>query len=146
MRYCDWFETHANKHRVIIEKLQAKNLTSQEIIDYFNFENMVICEPDFCLLYTNKQKCHDVDYLSCFLCACPFFRFNDEGLRTQEGVLVKSECSIHAKGARWFTYENVTHQDCSLCLLPHTKGFVKKHFGMDWKKIMEKCFVTFLKA
>jgi hypothetical protein len=142
MSYCDWFETHANKHHAILQKLQAKNLTSQEMIDYFNFENMVVCEPDFCPLYANKQKCHDVAYLSCFLCACPFFRFNDEGLCEENGMTVKSTCAICAKHGQKLTYENVIHQDCSLCFLPHTKGFVKKHFDVDWKTIMKACAVT----
>ena len=142
MSYFEWFLSHADKHRAVIEKLEAKKFTKEAVIAYFEFDNMVIHEPDFCLLYAQKQKCHNMAHLNCFLCACPFFRFNDDGLGHHDGKSVRSECSIHAKNARWFVHENVMHQDCSLCLLPHTKGFVFKHFDRYWKRIMSACLVT----
>ncbi|WP_041957875.1 hypothetical protein [Sulfurospirillum arsenophilum] len=142
MSYLEWFETHANKHRVIVEKLSAQKYTKEMIIDYFFFENMVEKEPNFCPLYANKQKCHDIKALNCYLCACPHFRFNDEGLRVEEGVTCKSECSIGSKKSGMFVYENVAHLDCSACIVPHTKAFIRKHFDVDWKKIMQKCSVT----
>ncbi len=142
MSYFEWFETHANKHHFVIEKLRAKNYSPKEIIDYFVFENMVVCEPDFCLLYANKQKCHNKAYLNCFLCACPHFRFNDEGLRVEKGITCKSECSIQSKKSSWFIHDNVAHLDCSACIVPHTKAYITKHFDVDWKKIMKNCCVT----
>lgn len=146
MSYLEWFETHANKHRAIVQKLCEKKYTHEEIIDYFSFANMVEKEPDFCLLYANKQKCHELKALNCYLCACPHFRFNDEGLRVEEGITCKSECSIGSKKSGVFVYENVAHLDCSECSVPHTKAFIRKHFDVDWKKMMKKCSVTSPKA
>ena len=65
MSYLEWFETHANKHRVIVQKLSTQNYTKEMIIDYFLFENMVEKEPNFCLLYAKKQKCHNLQALNC---------------------------------------------------------------------------------
>ena len=146
MSYLEWFETHANKHRVIVQKLSTQNYTKEMIIDYFLFENMVEKEPEFCLLYAKKQKCHNLQALNCYLCACPHFRFNDEGLSVEEGINYKSECSIHSKKSSYFVYEKVSHLDCSACSVPHTKAYIRKHFDVDWKKIMQKCFVTSPKA
>ena len=145
MSYFSWFNEHDQKHRQIIEKLKQKNLTDDEIIDYFKFENMIVNEPNFCLLYANKQKCHNLIYLNCYMCACPYFRFSDEGLEHKEGVLVKSCCAINSKKASRFMYEGVEHLDCSQCRVPHTKAFVQKHFDELWHKIMKNC-VTFPKA
>ena len=54
MTYKEWFINHGNKHKKIVEKLQ--NLSNDEIIDYFRFENMQKNEPDFCLLYKENKK------------------------------------------------------------------------------------------
>lgn len=142
MSYMQWFMEHDQKHHLIVEKLKRQNFTKEQIIDYFVFENMVKVEPNFCLLYENKKKCHDIIYLNCYLCACPHFRFNDEGIETKEaGFVVKSECSIHSKNASKFTYEKVEHLDCSKCILPHTHIFVKKYFDEVWQKMMKDCFL-----
>jgi len=142
MSYLEWFETHANKHHVIVQKLCTQNYTKNQIIDYFDFENMVKNEPDFCLLYEKKQKCHNLKALNCFLCACPNFRFNDKGLRIEKGVTCKSECSIGSKKSGVFVYENVAHIDCSACIVPHTKAYISKHFDVSWSTIMQECSVT----
>ena len=145
MSYFSWFVEHDQKHRHIIQKLKEQGLSQNEIIHYFIFENMVEKEPDFCLLYANKQKCHKLKYLNCYMCACPHFRFNDEGIEQKEGVLVKSLCSIDSKKASRFMYEGVEHLDCSKCSVPHTKAFIQKHFDEAWHKIMKSC-VTFPKG
>ena len=142
MSYLEWFDTHANKHGTIVQKLCAQNYTKEMIIEYFSFENMVEKEPEFCLLYTNKQKCHDIKNLNCYLCACPHFRFNDKGLSVEDGITRKSECAIASKKSSEFVYEKVVHLDCSACIVPHTKAFIDKHFDAEWKTIMQKCFVT----
>ena len=146
MSYLEWFETHANKHHAIVKKLSVQNYTKAMIIDYFFFDNMVEKEPDFCLLYANKQKCHDMKALNCYLCACPYFRFNDEGLRVEEGVTCKSECAIASRKSQWLVYDNVAHLDCSACSVPHTKAYIHKHFDVEWKTMMKACLVTSPKA
>lgn len=125
MTYTQWLKDFSTKRKTILKKL--KNLSQKEIIEYFVFENMVEKEPDFCLLYKEKKKCHNVEYLNCLFCACPHFSFNDKGLRKEGDVIVKSECKIDSKNGGKFVYENVEHQDCSNCHVPHTKQFVTKN-------------------
>ena len=142
MSYLEWFETHANKHHALVQKLRAQNCTQEMIIEYFFFDNMVEKEPHFCVLYANKQKCHPLKALNCYLCACPHFRFNDQGLSVDNGITCKSACAIDSKKRSVFVYENVAHLDCSACSVPHTKAYISKHFDVDWKRIMKNCLVT----
>ena len=93
-------------------------------------------------ILANKQKCHAVSYLNCYLCACPHFRFNDDGLTIEKNSVIKSQCSIASKKSAWFVHENVVHLDCSRCSLPHTKAFIRKHFDRDWREIMKECFTS----
>jgi len=140
MTYEVWFRTHGEKHRRILEK--CTTLKDEEIIAYFRFENMVEKEPDFCPLYAENKKCHPMKVLNCYLCACPYFRFNDEGLFTKEGCTYYSSCSIDAKEGKYFISDTTAHQDCSNCLLPHKEDFIRKVFNRDWFKIMRESSVT----
>lgn len=146
MSYFRWFEEHALKHKRIIQKLTSLGLTQKEIIAYFVFENMVEKEPEFCVLYANKQKCHDVTYLNCYLCACPHFRFNDEGLKIQNDCIIKSACVVDSKKSALFVHEGIGHLDCSRCTIPHTKAFIEKHFDINWKVCMGECATSLTKT
>jgi len=84
---------------------------------------MIENEPDFCLLYKEKKKCHDTEYLNCLFCACPYFKFDDDGIKKDKNLIVKSECTINSKHSSKFIYEGVEHLDCSTCKIPHTKKF-----------------------
>ncbi len=137
MSYIQWFEEHAAKHQGIVKKLLHQGRSEDEIIDYFDFDNMVKSEPDFCPLYAENKKCHDMKKLNCYLCACPNFRFNDNGIRKEGRYLIKSECNI--QNGDTFGHENVIHQDCSSCSVPHHRAYVKKHFNFEWKEIMSAC-------
>ena len=137
MSYLKWFEEHAQKQRRIVQKLLQRGYTREQIVAYFDFDNMVEAEPGFCPLYAEKKKCHDMERLNCYLCACPNFRFNDEGLRRQGEYLVKSTCSIH-NGATC-GHNGVVHQDCSSCTVPHHEAYVLKHFDTEWTTIMAEC-------
>ena len=134
MTYSEWFESHASKHRKIIKKLQ--HLSEDELIHYFRFENMVKMEPGFCPLYAKHEKCHDMEGLNCYLCACPNFRFDDEGIRKVGERTLFSYCSIDAKDGRQFFSGKAIHQDCSGCTLPHQEAYIRKHFSRDWEHIM----------
>ncbi len=141
MSYAQWFEVHAKKHQVIIEKLLAKNYTKTEIIEYFDFENMCKKEEDFCPLYKEHRKCHDMEILNCYLCACPNFRFKDEGIEKIDGKTQYSLCNIDSKDGKQGIYGHVIHQDCSKCSIPHHLAYVEEHFDKDWKKIMNNCML-----
>jgi len=137
MSYSTWFNEHAKKHKKIVDKLVVKGYTKEQIIDYFDFDSMVKNENDFCPLYKEPKKCHDMKSLNCYLCACPSFRFNDKGLDIYNKMKILSRCEID--NGEKFAGKGVIHQDCSSCTVPHHKAYVKKNFDLDWKKIMSEC-------
>ncbi|MEA2072250.1 MAG: hypothetical protein U9O86_01595 [Campylobacterota bacterium] len=139
MSYTSWFEEHASKHKVIVDRLVKEGYTQEKIIDYFDFENMVKAEKEFCPLYVDNKKCHDMEKLNCYLCACPNFRFKDEGVEKVDDKTKYSFCDIESKDGRVGVYGEAIHQDCSGCGVPHHRAYVEKHFDIDWKKAMTKC-------
>jgi hypothetical protein len=136
MSYLNWFNEHAAKHRKIIDKLLEQQYTQEQIIQYFDFDNMVIHENAFCPLYAQNKKCHDMESLNCYLCACPYFRFKDSGITTIGTGTQFSLCSIASKDGKQARYGDAIHQDCSACTIPHTSTFAHKHFNLDWKAMM----------
>lgn len=136
MSYHQWFETHAAKHRKIVQKLS--HLSDQEVIEYFRFENMVVNENDFCPLYTENKKCHDIEMLNCYLCACPYFRFNDEGFASKEGRILFSSCSIKSPDGERYITATAIHQNCAGCLIPHRESTIKSIFDRDWLAVMKE--------
>lgn len=136
MSYKHWFDTHASKHRVIMDKLSA--LSDDEVIEYFRFENMAEKESDFCPLYAEHTKCHDTEELNCYLCACPNFRFNDAGFTLEEGKTLFSICSIDSADGDRFITDTAIHQNCAGCLVPHSEFYIAKVFDRNWGTIMKK--------
>ena len=154
MSYKSWFDSHAQKHKKIMDKLLAPQghlslrsgtcgNTKEQIIKYFEFENMVKEEPDFCPLYCENKKCHAVEYLNCYLCACPNFRFSDKGVEKVEEKTKYSFCAIDSKEGKAGVYGDAIHQDCSNCTVPHAKSYVEKYFDLDWKNIMKDSPIHF---
>ena len=141
MSYGEWFEQHASKHKKIVDKLVAHGYTKEQIIDYFDFENMVKEEIDFCPLYKDNKKCHEMESLNCYLCACPNFRFDDEGIKKIDAKTQYSFCAIDSKDGKQGVYGDKIHQDCSKCTVPHHKEYVQNRFDIEWKKIMKSCVV-----
>jgi len=139
MGYEIWVQEHADAHKKIIDKLTEQGLDKEQIIDYFDFENMKEKEPDFCPLYAQNKKCHAMKELNCYLCSCPNFRFNDKGFKKVNDKTLFSTCSIESKDGRQGIYGEAIHQDCSGCTVPHHRAYVQKHFDLDWSKIMQAC-------
>lgn len=137
MSYKTWFDAHAEKHKNIVDKLVGKNYTKEQIIDYFDFENMIKEENDFCPLYKDNKKCHDMEKLNCYLCACPNFRFDDNGLQIKDNKTLMSKCDID--NGEEYIGDEVIHQNCAPCSVPHHKDYVLKHFSLNWKDIMKNC-------
>ncbi len=133
MGYLNWFESHARKHKKIVDRLLAEGYDEDAIIDYFCWENLSQSEPDFCPLFAEGKKCHDMEQLNCYLCACPNFRFEDSA------VWIKSHCHIDSKDGTQREFGGMVHQDCSGCVVPHRRSYVKQHFDTDWRKIMKGC-------
>ncbi len=129
MTYEEWFELQNKKHKEVVLKLE--NFSNEEIIGYFRFDNMVKKEPDFCPLYKDNKKCHDIDDLNCYFCGCPNFRLTDGKEK------LKSYCSIDSKDGAQFISEIAIHQDCSKCIVPHRESYIKKNFSKDWLEIMK---------
>jgi len=137
MSYITWFEGHAKKHQKIIKKLLLANYSKEEIIDYFDYKNMLIHESDFCPLYEKQKKCHDMKSLNCYLCACPNFRFKDEGFGEYNKLPILSICDIN--NGEKFAGKKAIHQNCSSCSVPHHKSYIEKNFDLNWKNIMSRC-------
>lgn len=134
--YGAWLKEHGRKHRAIVEKL--KHLNKEALIEYFRYENMVQKEPDFCPLYAQNKKCHEMSDLNCYLCACPNFRFDDKGVRKEGERMLYSYCAIDSKDGSRYVLDDAIHQDCSKCLVPHKEAYIKEHFSRDWEEIMHQ--------
>lgn len=139
MSYKSWLDAHSLKHEKIVKKLSALGYGRERIIEYFDFENMRLCEEEFCPLYAENKKCHDIERLNCYLCACPNFRFSDSGLGKKDGAMAHSKCAIASKDGVQQNYGGKIHQNCAGCSVPHEVEFVRANFDMDWKKIMANC-------
>ena len=139
MTHKEWFLEHAKRHKAIIDKLLTQNFTNEQIIEYFEFSNMLVNEKEFCPLYSENKKCHDIEYLNCYFCACPHFRFSDSGISQESNKTKYSFCSIDSKDGKLGVYGDAMHQDCSNCSVPHTKKYVTKHFDLNWNQAMKEC-------
>jgi hypothetical protein len=100
---------------------------------------MVQNEPDFCPLYAKNKKCHDIEALNCYLCACPNFRFDDEGFETIEEKPLKSYCNIDSDDGERFYGKDAIHQNCTKCSIPHSEAYIERLFKRDWFEIMQHC-------
>ena len=140
MTYLEWFEAHAKKHKAIMKTLT--HLSDEEVIDYFVYENMQKEHPDFCPLYADNVKCHDMEELNCYFCACMHFRFSDKGLKKEGDKTRYSLCSIKAKEARDFVSDDAIHLDCSSCKIPHKRSVVKKYFSRNWREAMNETIIN----
>jgi len=136
MSYSSWFQAHGEKHKKIIDKLS--HLSDAELIKYFRFDNMVKEEPNFCPLYAKNKKCHDNEKLNCYFCACPNFRFKDEGFEQVEGRTLFSTCGIESKDGSQYISDTAIHQNCAGCFVPHSEAYIKKYFTRDWFEAMSK--------
>lgn len=142
MSYKNWFDEHAQKHEKIVQKLLILGYSREQIIEYFDYDYMKLLEIDFCPLYRENKKCHDIKELNCYLCACPNFRFSDDGIGVLEGKTIYSKCAINSKDGEQTEYGDKIHQNCSACTVPHDTKYVDKHFNIDWKKVMKNCETT----
>uniref|UniRef100_UPI00402B6362 hypothetical protein n=1 Tax=Methylomonas sp. PHL2-19 TaxID=3438878 RepID=UPI00402B6362 len=139
MSYRLWFRNHGEKHKAIVDRLLKQGYSKEEIIDYFDFENMCTAEPDFCPLYAQGKECHDIAKLNCYLCACPLFRFNSDGISERDGLKRYSYCNVESKHGRQGTFGDSIHQDCSKCPVPHARKYVSVNFNLDWFGAMKDC-------
>jgi hypothetical protein len=135
MTYQQWFDLHGRKHAKVMEKLS--HLSDDEVIVYFRFENMVKNEPEFCPLYAEHKKCHEIEELNCYLCACPNFRFNDAGFGAEGMRTLFSTCTIESPDGAQFLTDTAIHQNCSGCLVPHNKYYIKRIFDRNWFALMK---------
>ena len=137
MNYSRWSRVFSRKHAAILATLEG--LSVEEVVDYFTYDNMRLNHPEFCPLYAQGRRCHELRELNCYLCACPHFRYCDTGIERIGRRIRYSYCAVDAPGAAEFWTETAIHQDCSGCLLPHHRGFILGHFDRDWKRIMSRC-------
>ncbi len=142
MSYKEWVDEHAKKHAKIIQKLSILCYSKEQIIEYFDYKNMRLCEEEFCFLYRENKKCHDMEDLNCYFCACPNFRFADTGISKDGHSTIYSECSIKSEDGRQVDFDGKIHQDCSACTVPHEKEYIQKIFDMSWSNAMSECEIS----
>ncbi len=140
MSYLKWFNAHAQKHKEIVERLQKQGFSKEQMLEYFDFDNMVKKELSFCPLYKDNKKCHDMKELNCYMCACPNFRFDEKGIGNYNEFKILSKCNIN--NGKKFQGKGVIHQDCSPCRVPHHKSYIMKNFSFDWKEMMKNVRTT----
>jgi hypothetical protein len=132
MTYQEWIIDHNEKVSKILNKLSLQGIsTVEEIVDYFDFDSMVKNEPEFCPLYKDNIKCHSIEKLNCYHCACPHFVIN-KNPATKGKTTIASVCGIDSRFKDEF-YENPDennvvkiHCDCTNCYLPHKQSYVIK--------------------
>lgn len=127
MTFKAWREDYEKRRDKVLEKLFGS--TKEQVVDYFMYDNMVKNEQDFCPLYEAGAKCHNMDNLNCYYCACPFFvASDDEPLEIlEDGFEVMSKCAVNSKFAFAYTSKDQKQQcDCTNCKLPHRKIFIMK--------------------
>lgn len=134
MGYRAWFDHHARAHRALVERLQ--HLSPLERLSYFRFESMCEHEPNFCSLYARGESCH-LQSINCYWCACPFFRFHDEGVVRADGMRLYSRCA-RGLGCEYH-HEGSVHHDCSGCLVAHDEGQIRHFLDQSWEETMRKC-------
>ena len=134
MTYSEWEQEHTIKVAEIMGRIKASTL--DEIAEYFKYDNMVKKEKEFCPLYKDNIKCHNIDDLNCYYCGCPHFNINDNPATTGKTTIVSS-CSIDSKYKDIF-YENPDennvvriHCDCTNCFIPHKTSYVKKTLNKE---------------
>jgi len=132
MTYQSWAEDNAKKVKAIRNKLEKRGLSPSEVIDYFDYDNMREKEPNHCGLYKDNIKCHDMENLNCYLCACPHFISNDNfPYKEEKNLKYYSKCKINSRFAKDFVYNNDVHCDCAGCTIPHLKGTALKYYGKE---------------
>jgi Zn-finger protein len=129
MRYSDWYEKFVQRRDDIVDKLPLSD--ARTVADYFDYDNISRKDISFCPLFERGVKCHDMESLNCYFCACPYFRFDDDGLDEVDGKRLYSICTIDAPRGKRLIRGDVIHQDCSECTIPHSKSFVMKRLGKN---------------
>lgn len=130
MSYIEWKKAQESKVHTILSKLGYADIDN--IVEYFNYDNMVEKEPDFCPLYKDKIKCHNIDNLNCYYCGCPYFIVNSKPIADNNNVMLESHCFINSKHrSSYITNPDADgimhkHCDCTHCTIPHKAGYVKK--------------------
>jgi len=131
MTYKEWDEAFTVKRNKVLASLQDK--TVEEVTEYFEYSNMALNEPNFCELYKTNTRCHNIEYLNCYNCGCPFFKYDDDARKQPPDYLLPtfSICTINAKNSNKFESPAGTHLDCSDCTIPHTKKFTLSQITKD---------------
>lgn len=134
LTYFDWMHAHSLKHTQVIEKLFNKGYIKNQIVNYFDYDNLSKKEPNFCPLFKQNKKCHEIEKLNCFFCGCPHFRFYENPKDNKY-----SFCAINSSYGVQKCYKNQYHQDCSNCYTPHKSKYVLQNYTHNWYELMKAC-------
>jgi len=124
----EWQDKWFAEMKKIVLNLLKENMTFEEIVEYFRFDNFVKKHRDLCPL---EKPCHNLDEKNhyCFFCACPFFdaEYWNEEKKEYGRCLISSKFGKRLDNGYW---------DCSECFIPHTKTFTKIHLKEFLKKLL----------
>lgn len=124
-----WHLGFVKRREEIVKKYKLK--TPEEITNFFRRSNLQEKEPDFCPLFKNNGKCHDIpdDQLICYYCACPFYDpFHYDKRKKEFG-----RCTINSKYGHRNKYG---YWNCSACTLPHNEKFVMRYLKGKTKEVI----------
>jgi len=113
--------TQNDRRDTLVKRLRLKDCDS--ILTVFEYDRLKEIESSFCPLFAEGIKCHSMEYLNCYFCACPHYIVDDSTYI----------CSINSRFAKYV--ENIL--DCSECKVPHKRGFVKKMLKNSTKKLID---------
>ncbi len=128
MTYTEWSTDHKLKRAKVQRQLEGWGLSQEEVIDYFDYDNMAKNQPKFCGLYKTKARCHTVDKLNCYQCGCPYFKYTDSPTPNLQGKKRFSSCSINSKFSKAFELDGNIHCDCTGCTIPHTTKSARANY------------------
>tara|TARA_Y100000310_G_C20640218_1_gene793489 strand:+ start:672 stop:1106 length:435 start_codon:yes stop_codon:yes gene_type:complete len=132
----NWEKEHFRK--ILLElKLELKKTeidfsldNLDEIIKQTSFEVRSRNYSHECPYYVSNKKCHDLEDLNCFLCACPNYN---------SGSLIGG-CEIESKSGKWHYHKNLPKGkvwDCFDCSVNHSSGEVRDYIEKNFDKLKE---------
>lgn len=111
---------------------QLKYLDIDQIAEMFTYKVMRSECPDLCRLYKENKLCHDMklDELNCYGCYCPNYK-QEEIIDEETGLPKRGICVINSKFGFYKNKETYLILNCTNCIVPHRKKYIKKFIQKD---------------
>lgn len=121
------------------------SLPINNIVEYFNYNEMKEKHSEYCPLYLKNQICHEVNlkYLNCFGCMCPYYKL-EISIDPETELYKLGQCLIKSN---FGFYKQTTTKDnnkapylilnCLNCSIPHQHTFVRKYIELEKFKFLK---------